>query len=127
GAQLNISTDLGELSVSLQVKKGDLPEALKLMGEVLREPSFPESEFEILKRESLERLKRLKTEPQALAGQALQRRLNPHDKTHVRYVPTIEEGIARVEAVKLDDIKSVYRQVGAKGGELPVVRDVCQR
>jgi zinc protease len=123
GAQVGFSSDAGELSVSLQVKKGELSATLKLVGEILREPSFPQAEFEILKRENLERLKQAKTEPQALAGQALQRRLTPYDKDDIRYSPTIEEGIARIEAVKLDDVKKVYQQIGAGAGELAIVGD----
>ena len=123
GAQLSLSTQAGELSVSLQVKKGDLSAALKLLGEILREPSFPESELSVLKRENLERLQRAKTEPSALAGQMLQRKLTPYDKNNLRYVPTIDEGIARLEAATLDDIKRVYSQIGAEHGEFAIVGD----
>jgi zinc protease len=123
GAQLSLSSDPGNLNVSLQVKKGDLPAALKLLGEVLREPDFPEAEFEVLKRENLERLNSAKTEPQALAGQGLQRKLSPYDKDDIRYIPTIEEGIARIEAAKLDDLKKVYEQIGSAVGELAIVGD----
>ncbi len=123
GAQLSVSSDVGDLSVSLHVKKNDLPEALKLLGEILRSPSFPKDEFEILKRENLERLISAKTEPAALAGQALQRALLPYPKDNIRYVPTIEEGIARIEAVTLDDLKKVYEQISAEHGELAIVGD----
>jgi len=122
GAQLGVSTDAGELSVSLQVKKANLAPALKIMAEILRSPSFPASEFEILKRENLERLNRAKTEPTALAGQLLSKRLNPYGKDDIRYVPSIEEGLARIEAVTLDDVKKVYSQIGPQG-ELAVVGD----
>jgi len=122
GAQLGLSTDAGELSVTLQVKKANLLPALKIVSEILRTPSFPAAEFEILKRENLERLNRAKTEPTALAGQMLSKRLSPYDKDNIRYVPTIEEGIARVEAVTLDDLKKVYAQIGPIG-ELAVVGD----
>jgi len=123
GARLAIGTSAGELTATLQVKKAELPAALKLLGEILREPSFPEAEFEILKRENLERLNQFKTEPQALAGQELQRKLLPYDKDDVRYIPTIEEGIARIQALKIDDLKKVYAQIGAEGGDLAIVGD----
>ena len=98
GAKLSIGSDVGELSVSLQVKKGNLPAALKLLGEILREPSFPEAEFDILKRENLDRLNQFKTDPQAQAFQTMAHKLSPYSKDNVRYVPTIEEGIARISA-----------------------------
>ncbi|HEV3439644.1 MAG TPA: insulinase family protein, partial [Gemmata sp.] len=123
GAQLSVTSEVGGLSVSLQVKKNDLPTALKLLEEILREPAFPQEELDVLKRENLERLNSAKTEPQALAAQALQRKLLPYPKDDVRYVPTIEEGIARIEAVTLADIKKVYDQIGVEHGELAIVGD----
>ncbi len=123
GAQLGINTDAGDLAVTLQVKKAELPAALKVLGEILREPSFPDSELETLRRENLEGLQRAKTDPQALAGTALRRKLAPYDEENIRYVPTIEENIARVEAVKMDDVKKVYAQIGADHGELAIVGD----
>lgn len=122
GAQLGLSSEAGELSVSLQVKKPNLIPALKIVAEILRTPSFPEAEFEILKRENLERLNRAKTEPSALAGQMLQKKLNPYGKDDIRYVPSIEEGIGRIDAVTLNDVKKAYAQIGPLG-EMAVVGD----
>jgi zinc protease len=122
GAQLSISSDVGDLVVSLHVKRPNLAATLKLVEEILRAPSFPESEFDVLKRENLERLNTFKTEPQALAGIALRRRLTPYDKDDVRYGPTIEENIERIQSLKLDDICKVYDQIGANG-ELGIVGD----
>ena len=123
GAQLTVGTDLGELSISLQVKKENLAAALKLLAQILREPSFPEAEFEILKRENLETYNKNKTEPQALASTALRRKLTPYEKSDIRYVPTLEESIGRIEAVKLDDVKKVYAQIGSGNGDLAIVGD----
>src|SRR5947209_16909600 len=122
GAQLHFSSDVGILAVSLKVKKPNLPAAVRLMGEILREPTFPESEFEILKRETREQLNQSRTEPTALAFHEIERRLNPVDKDDVRYIPSIDEQIARLDALKLDDVRKVYEtQVGARAGELAAV------
>jgi zinc protease len=123
GAQLVILTDLGGLSVSLKVKKENLTAALKILGEILREPAFPQAEIDVLKRENLEQLNQAKTEPQMLALQLLRRKLTPYPKDDVRYVPTIEEGIARIEAVTIADFKRLYDQIGAERGELAIVGD----
>jgi zinc protease len=124
GAQVGVSSDAGLLSVTLHVKKPNLLAALKLVRETLREPAFPEKEFEILKRENSERYNRAKTEPGALASRMLQRRLTNYDKDDVRYVPTIEESIARLDAVKLDDLKKLYEtQLSGQAGELAAVGD----
>jgi zinc protease len=50
--------------------------------------------------------------------------LNPHPKDDVRYVPTLEESIALVEATTLDQIKKLYAdQIGGTEGELVIVGD----
>jgi zinc protease len=124
GALLNTFSSAGSVSVRIQAKRSNLPAVLALLGEVLRQPSFPESEFEILKRETLERLKQGKTEPQMLAATALQRKLSPYPDEDVRYVPTIDESIARTEAVTLAQVKELYEtMIGSAAGELAAVGD----
>src|SRR5581483_10622216 len=62
------------------------------------------------------------TDPQALAGNRLARALSPFGKDDVRYVPTIEESVARAEAVTLGQVKALYEtQLGAAKVELGVV------
>ena len=78
----------------------------------------------ILKREQLTRLRQAATQPEALAQLALQRKINPYPADDVRYIPTVEESIARMEQVTLDDVRDLYeRQVGAAAGEIAVVGD----
>jgi zinc protease len=123
-ARHSVSGGPGAIFVSLEVKKSNLPAALKLIGEILREPSFPADELDIIKRQRREMLERGKTEPQMLAIQEMQRKLSPYDITDVRYVPTIEEGIKRIDDVTVDKVRKLYsEQVGAQAGELVVVGD----
>src|SRR5262249_26741974 len=114
----------GQLTFSVQAKKETLPQALTLLGEILREPAFPDAEFETSKRRMRSMQSGNTTEPGILARNRLERALSPYDKDDVRYVPTIEESIARAEGVTLDQINSLYlTQVGATKGELAVVGD----
>jgi zinc protease len=124
GARVSFSGQPGLLSVSVKVKKPNLADTLKLVGEILREPTFPEAEFAQVKTEHLEELASQKTEPIYLAVTALRRKLQPHAKDNVRYVPTIEESIERVKGATLDQVKSIYRkQLGVQAGELVAVGD----
>jgi zinc protease len=124
GARLSVMSDTGALRVTVQAKRETLGPVIDLIGEMLREPAFPADEFELLKRERLERLEKGQTEPMALAPIALRRKLNPYPPTDVRYQPTIDEEIAQVKAVTLDEIKALYKdQVGGSVGELAVVGD----
>src|SRR5262249_50156729 len=87
-ARLAPGSALGEASFSIECDRANLPAVLDLLGEVLREPAFPANEFEVLKRQQLERLHESMKDPQALAGRALTRKLSPYPKDDVRYTPT---------------------------------------
>lgn len=123
-ASVSVSSSLGQLSVNVQTKRGNLPEVLKIVGEMLREPSFPQEEFDLLKRENLESLEKVRNDPQTLAVISLRRQLSPYPADDVRYVPNLEEGIARVKSVTLDQVKALYAdQLGNEAGELAIVGD----
>ena len=86
----------GSVSFSIQTTRAYLPAVLDLLRQVLREPTLPEEEFELLKRERLAGLEQMRTEPSALAPRTLTHLLSTYPKDDVRYVPTIEEEIERV-------------------------------
>jgi zinc protease len=114
----------GQITFSVEAKRSTLPEALKLLGEILREPAFPAAEFDQMKRRSRTFSEMGRTEPTALANNRLQRALSPYSPGDVRYVPTAEEGAKRMEEVTLDQVIALYqKQVGATVGELGIVGD----
>jgi zinc protease len=115
---------LGQLTFSVEAKRDTLPAALKLLGEILREPAFPAAEFETTKRAMKAGLANSSTDPSALASNKLARALSAYSKDDVRYVPTVEENQARADAVTIDEIKKIYEtQLGATHAELAVVGD----
>jgi zinc protease len=114
----------GQLSFSVQAKRSTLPEAVKLLGEILREPAFPAAEFDAMKRRSRAMAENSRTDPRALASNRLARALAPYSPSDVRYVPTPEETARRLEAATLDQVIALYeKQLGAAEGELAVVGD----
>jgi zinc protease len=124
GARFGVSGDVGSLSVSLECKRKNLPEALKLVGEVLREPTFPSKEFDQIKAQRRQGLTAQMTEPDALARNTLARKVSPYPKTDIRYVPTLEESLARLDEATLEKVRKLYDdQVGAQAGELVIVGD----
>ncbi len=123
-ARLRVSATVGSLSVSIECKKENFADVLDLVAEILREPSFPADEFDVLKRQTRDGLERTRTEPLPLAQRMLQRKLSPYPKDDVRYVPTVEESVERLDAVTLDQVRKLYTtQVGAGRGEFVVVGD----
>jgi zinc protease len=121
-SHVTFSGGLGSITVSIQTRAETLEPTLKLVGEMLREPSFPAAELEILKGETLDSLKSGLTDPEALASLELERKLAPYPKSNIRYVPTLAENIEMVETVKLEQIINLYnQQVGGTVGELAMV------
>ncbi len=110
--------------ISLETDREHLAAALRLAAEVLKEPSFPESEFATLKQEELAGIEEQKSDPEALATQAFYRRMSPYPQEDIRYTPTFDEQVARINAVTLDQVKAFYKEFyGASAGQLAVVGD----
>jgi zinc protease len=115
---------LGQLTFSVQAKRSTLPQAIKLLGEILREPAFPRAEFDTMKSRSAALAGAGRTEPQVLASQKLNRALSPYGPDDIRYVPTDEERAQRLAAVTLEQVIALYeKQVGATQGEVGIVGD----
>lgn len=92
----------------VQATRENFADALRLLGEVLREPAFPADEFELLKEQRLATMESQKSEPQLVAMLALQRHMSPHEPGHPNHVPTIDESIAEIEGHTLDEISDFY-------------------
>ena len=123
-AQVMVGGGVGSAYARITTTKENLKPALDLVAEVLREPSFPQDEFDKLKQEELAELENNKSDPQALAMVALQKHLSPYPKGDPRYAMSVDEQIEETKAVTLDQAKNVYKEFyGASNGELSVIGD----
>ena len=123
-AKVGVSGTQTGASASGQTYRAQLADVLRLTAEVLREPSFPASELDQLKRQRATRFEAARTEPQDIAQRALARHANPYPAGDPRYAPTVDESIAWNNAVTLDDVKSFHAQFyGASNAELAIVGD----
>src|SRR5439155_6115621 len=108
----------GSMTFSLQARRKTLPAVLGLLRQVLREPALAAEEFDVLKRQRLAMLERLRSEPQMLGPRLLQQHLSPYPQSDVRYVPTIDEEIQRAQAVTVEQVRQLYQEfLGAQAGE----------
>ncbi len=124
-SQLNVGGGPGLAVANLQSTRANLPEVLSLAIEVLREPSFPESELEILKDLTITSLEASRSEPQAIVSRAYARHwarnYSPDDP---RYVETIDEDLAFAREVTVDDLRDFHEEFfGASHAEVVVVGD----
>jgi len=116
------------VTVTIQTVRDNLPAVLALANEVLREPAFPQSEFDQLIQEQLAGIEQQRSEPTQQAALAITRHLQPYPKGHVRYVSTPDEDIAELKAAKLDDAKKFYADFfGLSNAELAVVGDFDEK
>lgn len=123
-AQLNVNGGPSSASVNIETTHDNLPAVLRLAGEILKEATLPESEFEEVRKEELTQLDFGKTEPQSLAFTEISRTMYPYPKGDVRGTDSIPDEIDAVKSVKLEDARAFYKHFyGASNGQLAVVGD----
>ena len=111
-------------SASVETIKENLPEVLRLIGELLRQPSFPSGEFDTLKEERLATIEQQMSNPQAIAASTFSRHGNAYPKGHVHYSPTFDEQITSIKSTTLEDLKGFHRTFyGASHGEVALSGD----
>jgi zinc protease len=122
-AQISVSGGVNNATVSIQTTEANLAGALQLAAEILREPAFPENEFEQVRRQMVAGIEEGKSDPQGLAGEALERAVNGiYPRGDVRYAGTFDEDMADLNKVTLDEVRQFYRQFyGFSEGEFTVV------
>jgi zinc protease len=123
-SQLNVGGGVNTANANIVSTRENLPAILRLAGEVLKDATIPDTEFELVRKERITGLENSKNEPQALAPTRLQRALYPFPKGDIRATPTIEEQIADAQAAKASDARAFYKAFyGASNAEIAVVGD----
>jgi zinc protease len=114
----------GEATFTLRCKREQLPEAIDLLRQVLREPALPDAELDILVREQLAELDQQRTDPQSLATNAVARKLNPYPADDPRASPSVDEETAQFKSLKHADLVRLHRDfLGGTHGQLAIVGD----
>jgi zinc protease len=121
-AEINLSGGATTTGGGIQTVEANLPGALRLLAELVKEPSFPDTEFEQVRQQLLANLESAKSEPQALGSLELARHFRPYQRGDSRYVSNIEERIEDLKKVTLEEARKFYSQFyGASNGELVIV------
>ncbi|MEO6759096.1 MAG: pitrilysin family protein, partial [Saprospiraceae bacterium] len=118
------------LTVSIETDHEHLPEVIRLVGEMVRQPAFSAAEFEKLKAESMAGLDEQKTDPNALADNMYQRISHPdYPKDDPRYTMTFDEESAALKALTVQDLQNFYKKFygGTTGGTGAIVGDFDQK
>ena len=124
-ARMSVSGRATQATLSIETIKENFPAVLHLAAEVLREPVFPEKEFEELRQENLAAIEQQKSEPDAVGSTFYQGHMSPYPKGDVRHVETFDEETEAYTKTTLADAKAFYSSFyGASTGELAIVGDV---
>jgi zinc protease len=123
-AQVGFASQPGALDVNIQTTRENLGAVLALVDEVLRRPAFPQDQFAIVVKEVLTELDDQKSDPQAQAFVAMRRTVSPYPATHPLYVPTTDEEIAGLKALRLADVKKFAGMLGTSNATMTILGDV---
>jgi zinc protease len=122
--QLRISGDATGARVMIETAHSNLPDVLRLAGEILKEATIPEDEFEQIRKENITGIEAQKNEPQAIAPMLLNRALYPFPRGDVRAAMSFDEELEDLGKAKVADARQFYHDFyGASHGELSVVGD----
>jgi len=117
---------LSSATASITAPAENFLAAMRLAVEILKEPAYPQDEFDRIKTQRVKALEVPPTEPNQLATERLTRHLSPFEKRDAQYTPTREEQLPAVKNVKLEDARKFHDQFyGANYGVLAVVGPVA--
>ena len=117
-AQINVSGGATSASASIETIEANLPAALRLAAEILREPAFPDSEFETVRQQRIAMAEAGRSDPQTLAITELRRHLNEYPRGDIRYISTPDETVEDLKKVTLDEVRQFHKDFyGASVGE----------
>jgi zinc protease len=109
---------------TITTTRPNLLAAMRLAAEVLKEPAFPQNEFDTYKRQQLAGIENFRTEPSIIAQVALQKKLLGYPKGHPLYITSVDEDVASFNALTVDQVKAIHSELlGATYGDLAVVGD----
>lgn len=96
------------LTVNVNTDKPNLSSALSLLDDLLKNPSFDESEFEKLKLETKAGIEANMNDPQTMTSEKLGKLTTNYPKGHPNYAADSKELIDELEKISLADIKKYY-------------------
>jgi len=116
--QYSISGSGTTVNISLSSRKDTLPKAIELVLHLLKEPAYPQDQLDEVIRQSIAQLTAAKSEPEAVAAQAVGRYGNPWPKGDLRYVPTFDESIESLKAITRQDLIDFHKEFYGNGNIL---------
>lgn len=121
------ASSVNGISASVEAKNENFLAALRLAVEILKEPAFPESDFEQIRKQRLAAIDAARTDPAFLGSSLLARKISPYPKGHPLYAGTLDEQAEELKKLTLEDVKNFHaKYYGTQFAELVVLGPVDQ-
>ena len=107
GAGLGADTSTDYFSLSLKTVSADFPPILRLLGEIMEVPTFPETEVELERKLTLQNIRSQKEQPFNVAFNQLRQNIYP-DHPYGVSVLGMEESVSRLTRQDLQQYRQTY-------------------
>jgi zinc protease len=123
-ADVSVSGSATSASANGKTTKNNLLGTLRLVADVLKNPSLPASEFEQMRNQMLISIESSKSEPQSLASELIGKHFDKWPAGHPLKARSIEEGITAIKQQKLEELAAFHRDFyGTNNAEIGIVGD----
>lgn len=107
-SSLELSGGIGTLIATIKSDKNNYLQVVELLKDILSEPLFLTSEFEIIKNREIDDYEEIKNDPQKIAFNELERLKSMVEKDSIYYVETFDEKIQKLKSLTLNNIIKAY-------------------
>jgi zinc protease len=123
-AQVGVGASEQGWSVNITTVRQHLPEVVKLVGRLLREPAFPADALEEVRRQALSALEQGRKEPGAVVADVLARHGNPYPRGDLRHAPSFDQREQDLKAATVAQLRDFHsRFLSAAHGQFSAVGD----
>ena len=123
--EVNVSSSPGRVRLTLVSRRDQLPAAIALVSEMLRNPALAADALVEYKQRTLTAIEQQRKEPGAVVHNMLARLGNPYRRGDVRHARTFDEIVEDVNRVTIEDVRAFHQRFyGAAKGEFAAVGDM---
>lgn len=97
------------LTININTDKKNLPAALNLLEDMLRNPKFDAAEFDKAKLDTKADIEANKSDPQSIASEKIAKLTTQYPKGHPSYASSSDEALEDLAATSLEDVKAFYK------------------
>ena len=121
-AKISVDGGGANVNVSFETVRQHLPQVLDIVREIVRAPMLLPAEFELLRKERITQVESQRSDPQAMASQAMRKALDNYAAGDVRKVLSFDEILANLRAASVQDVQRFYQDFyGASDAKLTMV------